>query len=80
MIPPGVTFEIGKENPYAGKADFYRLRYGPYLIGMNTTKNKTFDLPIPAGVQRAPELISGKTRTLKGPITVGPMSTVVLYL
>lgn len=57
-----------------------RLRYGPYLIGMNTTKDKTFTLAAPAGIGQARELVSGKTIKLKGPIQVQPMSTVVLYV
>src|SRR5207247_496284 len=32
--PAGVAFKPGQENPYAGRGEFYRLRYGPYLIGM----------------------------------------------
>lgn len=79
-IPTGVKFKPGDESPYAGKADFYRLRCGPYLIAMNTTKDKTFELNAPAGIKQAPDLISGKTITLNGALKVRPLSTVVLYL
>lgn len=79
-IPDGTKFKPGDESPYAGRAEFYRLRYGPYLITMNTTQGKTFELPMPAGVKQAPELISGKTMKFKGSMQVGPMSTVVLYM
>ncbi len=80
-IPAGVPFRPGDESPYAGRASFYRLRYGPYLIGMNSTPDKTFTLAVPAGVVRAPDLISGKTVAVPGRgLAVGPMSTVVLYL
>ncbi len=78
-IPAGAAFKPGDESPYAGRAEFYRLRYGPYLIGMNTTRDKAFDLPLPAGVKNALELSSGKSRKSNGPLTVKPMSTVVLY-
>jgi hypothetical protein len=79
-IPPGVDFKPGDESPYAGRAEFYQLRYGNFLIGMNSTKDKSFPLAPPAGVHSAPDLMTGKTVSLDGPVTVAPMSTVVLYL
>lgn len=47
---------------------------------MNTTKDQTFELPPPAGVAQARELISGKVVPLAAPLRVGPRSTVVLWL
>lgn len=80
-IPDGIVFKPGEESPYAGKAEFYRLRYGPYLIGMNATQDKTFALSVPVGMRKAPELVSGKSLTLSGgAIQVGPMQTIILYL
>lgn len=79
-IPAGIAFKPGEESPYAGRAEFYRLRYGPYLLGMNTTVGKTFELPSPAGRTRARELVSGKAVKWDMPIKVGPMSTAVLYV
>jgi hypothetical protein len=79
-FPADVPFDPRKENPYAGRADFYQLRYGPYLIAMNTTKEKRFEMARPAGVKQAPDLVSGKTIALDAPLTVGPRSTVVLYV
>lgn len=79
-LPPGVEFKSGQNNPYAGRADFYQLRYGPYLIGMNTSKEKTFDLSLPSGRQSAPDLVSGKALPLDRPLQVGPRSTVILHL
>jgi hypothetical protein len=79
-FPAGVPFHPGERSPYAGKAEFYTLRYGPYLIGMNMTTDKSFDLKVPAGVRRAPNLATGKVLSLKAPVRVGPQSTVVLYL
>jgi hypothetical protein len=70
----------GEWGPFLGKAAFYQLQYGPYLIGMNCSTDKAFELKSPAGLQSAPELISGKTLSLNGPISVKPMSTVVLWL
>jgi hypothetical protein len=79
-IPAGIDFKPGKENIHAGKAQFYTLRYGPYLIGMNTTLDKTFELRAPEGVREAPELVTGKTVPLPSPLRVGPRSTRILYI
>jgi len=78
-VPAGVKFHPGDENVCAGKADFYALRYGNYLIGMNMTTGKSFELPTPAG-GKAKDLVSGKTVMLDAPIKVAPRSTVVLYV
>jgi hypothetical protein len=79
-IPDGVRFRPGEENVHAGKADFYTLHYGDYLIGMNLTAGKTFELQPPAGISEAKELVTGKTVKLVGPLKVGPRSTAVLWL
>jgi hypothetical protein len=79
-VPAGVKFRPGDENVYAGKADFYTLHYGNYLIGMNMTTDKTFELKPPAGISEAKELVSGKTIKFDAPLKVGPRSTVVLWL
>ena len=79
-IPDGIRFRPGDENVYAGKGSFYRLRYGPYLIGMNMTKDKTFELKAPEDVKAARELVSGRTIAPGGPLKVPARSTVVLWL
>ena len=79
-IPAGLAFKPGQENIHAGKASFYQLRYGRYLIGMNTTKEKSFVLPTPTTPAQVPELVSGKPVSLTGRLSVGPRSTVVLDL
>ncbi len=78
-IPAGVTFKPGDENAHAGKGDFYTLRYGDYLIGMNLTTDRTFALPPPAGVTAARELVSKTILKLDAPVPVPPRSTVVLW-
>ena len=78
-IPAGVKFKPGDENVYAGKANFYTLRYGNYLIGMNLTTDKTLELKTPIGVSEAKELVSGKIVKLDAPLKIAPRSTVVLY-
>lgn len=79
-IPEGVKFHPGDESVYAGKGSFYTLRYGPYLIAMNMTTDKSFELKAPAGVQHATDLDSGKAVEFGSPVPVGPRSTLILYL
>jgi hypothetical protein len=79
QVPAGVKFRPGDENVYAGKADFYTLRYGRYLVGMNMTTDKTFDLIAPPDSGPAKELVSGKVVEAGSSLKVAPRSTVVLY-
>jgi hypothetical protein len=79
-IPQDTRFRPGDESVYAGKGQFYTLRYGPYLIGQNMTADKTFELKTPADVKEASDLVSGKTHKLDAPLKVTPRSTVVLWL
>jgi hypothetical protein len=78
-VPVG-NFHPGDENSYAGKGEFYALRYGPYLIGMNCAKNATYNLSIPSDVHSAQELVSRQTIHLGTSLAVKPFSTVVLFL
>jgi hypothetical protein len=78
-IPDGVRFRPGDDNVFAGKGQFYTLRYGDYLIGMNMTADKTFELKTPDETHQARELVSGKVVTTGAAIKVAPRSTVVLW-
>jgi len=78
-IPDGVKFRPGDESVYAGKGEFYTLHYGSYLIGMNMTTDKVFELKIPAGAKAPRDLVSGRTIQPNGPFKAGPRSTVVLW-
>ena len=80
QIPAGVPFRPGDESPYAGRASFYKLRYGRYLVGMNATTDQTFDLAIPPGPAAAEELVSRKELPAGGTLKVPASSTVILYL
>jgi hypothetical protein len=79
-IPPGVAFKAGDESVYAGKGSFYTLRYGPYLIGMNCTKDKTFTLEVPASRAKAIDLVTNKPIAAGKPFSVKPQTTVVLHV
>lgn len=76
--PEGVHFEPGQESVYAGKGDFYTLRYGKYLIAMNCTPDRTFDVEVPAAksVRAFPSRETVEERVLQ----VEPKSTVVLIV
>lgn len=80
-IPNGVNYKQGEENIYAGKGDFYTLRYGKYIIGMNCTTDKSFDLNVPE-VENGNvfDLTDGKELVKENVIKVSPLSTVVLFV
>jgi hypothetical protein len=77
-IPAGVRFKPGDENVHAGKGTFYALRYGPYLIAMNCTADRTFDLDMPDDMTGAVSLTADRT-VASSALKVGPRSTVVLW-
>lgn len=79
-IPDGIKFKPGDESVYAGKGDFYTLRYGPYLIAMNLTTDKTFDLAVPQSAAPIRELVSKKSAPGGSVKRVGPRSTIVFYM
>ncbi|MEV4115680.1 hypothetical protein [Nonomuraea sp. NPDC049695] len=74
----GVDFP-GVEKLFVGKAQFYRCSYGRYLIGMNTSEDRSRTLHV-TGSGHARNLVTGRRVPLGRPIEVGPLSTVVLYL
>jgi hypothetical protein len=81
-FPEGIAFKPGEESPYAGRGSFYQLRFGPYLIGMNCTKDKSYSLKLADDEKKrsAPELVSGQSMALAKGVDVAPMTTVVIYL
>lgn len=66
------------DGPFRGKALFWACRYGNFLIGINRSSGRTYELGTPAGFVSATNLITGQN--LAGPVYVGPQSTVILYL
>lgn len=79
-IPDGVSFKPGQENLFAGRGDFYQLRYGSYLIAMNMSTDKTFEFKMPDHAGEIRNLVSTKTVTVSSVIKVAPRTTVVLHL
>jgi len=80
--PAGATYpQYGERGPFVGRAAFYWLTYGDYLIGLNTTETNTYDLPVPDPGRAYNDLVSQKqVQPTAGVIKVPPLSTVVLYL
>lgn len=77
-FPDDVTATYGDESPYAGKAEFYTLRYGPYTVVMNTTAEKSFAFAVPRG--KAQRELVAKTMVAAGAkLVVAPRTTLVLY-
>ena len=76
-IPQGIAYQPGQENPYAGRASFYLMRYGNYLIAMNSSADKYYEVNLP---DNAIDLTNGKKLVNKGTYKLQPMTTVVYYL
>jgi hypothetical protein len=79
-MPDGVPFRPGQESPYAGRGEFYTLRYGSYLVGMNMTEHKTFELKVPRDAKSVIELVSKRKDIAAGSVEkIAPRSTQVFY-
>jgi hypothetical protein len=74
----GLTF-LGVEEPLVGRAPFYVMQYGPYLVAMNTSTDTTFTLPERHGFGPANDLATGHVYGAGVKIPIKPMSTLVLY-
>jgi hypothetical protein len=71
--------EFGVESVLVGKASYYQVAYGPYLIAMNTSDNQHFTFHT-EGEGTAKNLTDGgRTVRLGESIGVPPQSTVILY-
>lgn len=79
QIPEGLKFRPGDENAYAGRADFYQLEYGNYVIGMNCSNNKSTYLTVPRA-HRVLNLTNNNEIITTCKVAVAPKSTIVLYL
>lgn len=77
-IPEGISFKVGDENAYAGRADYYRLDFGKYTIVMNSSKDQVFDFSVPQNKDLI-VLTDGKRKVNEKVMKIVPRSTVVLY-
>jgi hypothetical protein len=68
-------------GPFVGKASLYRLRYGDYLIAVNTTEEKSYTVEVPADAPaNARDLVDNQRVSPGEKLSLGPCSTIVLYL
>jgi hypothetical protein len=72
------TMPLGKESPFAGRADFYECEYGPFLIAMNAAASKTYSFTPSEGFGVSVNLATGEKVQPSKAIQVAPGSTVVL--
>jgi hypothetical protein len=80
-FPDGMEPTPGKESPYNGRGEFYTLRYGRCLIGLNMTCDKTFELKVPTDSKSATNLFGGGDNLVSGSVQrVSPGSTMILEL
>ncbi len=79
-IPEGISFKPGEENAYAGRADYYLLKFGSYVVAMNSSTNKSFELEIPQAKHKVLDLTNGKTEIKGRKMNVPARTTVVLYM
>jgi hypothetical protein len=79
-IHSGRNGETSQEGPYLGRASFYRLHYGHYLIAMNTSRRGLYHLTLLLGITHARNLVTGKLVSATRPLTVRPRQTIVLYV
>ena len=76
-----MSFKTGSESVYAGKGDFYLLRYGDSLIAMNTSESKPASFDVPAEFAAARDLVRPDAAPGgPGPRAVAPRSTAILRL
>ena len=68
----------GQENIFAGKAQFYLLEYGPYLVAMNCTEDKSFPFELPDRFVGAMELGSQTVASAKE-LSAKPGQTYVFW-
>ncbi|MGP4050531.1 twin-arginine translocation signal domain-containing protein [Streptomyces sp. 2A115] len=70
----------GVEKLFVGRAPFYRCAYGPYVLAMNTTKDRTFRLDTSdiEGFGPSVDLVTGRRVGPGEVLMLKPLTTVVL--
>lgn len=77
-VPANISYKLGDENPYAGKAQLYQLQYGQYYIVMNNTAQTRTNIAIPKEFIGAIDLSTNQKIT-QATVALQPMSTLVLF-
>lgn len=79
--PEGATYKNGTDEPFAGRADYYQMTYGRYLIAVNASASKSFDLMLPPRKGPVKELVTGMdVAAATAKLRIPPMTTSVVYL
>ncbi len=78
-IPAGIPYKEGQEHPSAGRANFYKMQYGNYIIAMNATTDKEFEVVVPSGFKGAINLVTKQSIGGAKALKVAPRTTMVLY-
>ncbi|MFP5039341.1 hypothetical protein [Parasediminibacterium sp. JCM 36343] len=78
-IPVDVPYKTGQEHPLAGRANFYKMQYGNYIVAMNAATDKEFEVVVPKAFANAINLVDGKKIGKLETIKVPAQTTVVLY-
>jgi hypothetical protein len=77
--PPEARFK-GQDNPYAGRGDYYEATYGPYLIAINASADKSLDVDLPEGRGGRVDLVTQrKLGANESHLTLAPGQTAVIY-
>lgn len=78
-MPAGVDPPTAEnpENMFAGKSQFYRAQYGPYLVAMNCTTDRSFDVELPRGT--VTDVATGR-KVGGGKLSLRADSAVVLHI
>lgn len=79
-LPAGSKYMPGEDNAYAGRADYYQLTYGRYLMAMNSSKDQRFVVGLPAAVRSGKDLVSGKVLVAGRKLTLAPGTSAVILL
>lgn len=69
--------DASDSQPFGGKADFYALRYGRYLIGLNAHGTNSYLLKTPVGFTSGTNLVTG-TPVSGASVNVPALTTVVI--
>jgi hypothetical protein len=71
------SYDVGDEHPKAGKAQLYKMGYGPYFIAMNCDDKKTFQFEMPPAFIGSKDLVSGQVANAPK-VNLKPGMTIVL--
>jgi hypothetical protein len=77
--PPEARYR-DQDNPYAGRGDYYEARYGPYLIAINASADKTVTVDLSkVGGDRIDLVAKRKIAPDAKGLTLAPGRTAVIY-